>query len=439
MFDIIRDMTQWTESLWGDEGFSAIAVQRPFGQMLGVVMRDTAPPLFYVVGWIWGRLFGFSEVSLRSLTLLLMIGTSIFVSLIVYKIQKSKPVAILAGLLVLLNPFLERFAFEWRMYAILAFTVTGSIYFWMQKKWMGYVIFTLAALYTHHFALFTVAGQALWHLIFEFQWSKPTTYLKQLRPYILVGLGYLPWIYPMYLQITRVKGSGFWLSVPPVSQLPKEIFNFVSAGIPEKWRWIMVGLGLLLVSKNWRLVGKSWVKLFVVFFSPVVLSLVVSYLLTPIFYDRYLLSVVVGVSLLLALGTRRQLVPMLLGLGLIYGYFSWNQFIHPSKRPFKQLAAYVKSEQRSGDYLINYNGRAHHLWESKYYGIPAPIYVPGEPLPLYVGTAQMTPQDTISSLPAWISGRLGVISSEPVEQISLPGYRLTEVRRFGELSVGWWQ
>ena len=396
-----------------------MAIQRPFGQMLGVIMRDTAPPLFYIVGWIWGRLFGFSEVSLRSLTLLLMVGTSIFAVLIVYKIQKSKHVAILAGLLVLFNPFLERFAFEWRMYAMLAFTVTGSIYFWMQKKWTGYVIFTLAALYTHHFALFTVAGQVLWHLIFEFQWGKPATYFKQLRPYFLVGLGYLPWIYPMYLQITRVKGSGFWLSVPPLSELPKEIFNFVSAGIPEKWRWAIVGLGLLLVGKDW--------------------SLVVSYLLTPIFYDRYLLSVIVGVGLLLALGTRRQLVPLLLGFGLVYGYFSWYQFTHPTKRPFKQLAMYVKSEQRSGDYLVNYNGRAHHLWESKYYGIPAPIYVPGKPLPLYVGTAQMTPQDTISSLPARISGRLGVISSEPAERISLPGYRLIEVQRFGELSVSWWR
>ena len=429
-------MTQWTESLWGDEGFSAMAIQRPLGQMLGIVMRDTAPPLFYIVGWMWGRLFGFSEVSLRSLTLLLMVGTSIFAGLIVYKIQRSKWVAILAGILILFNPFLERFAFEWRMYALLAFTVTGSIYFWMQKKWIGYVIFTLAAVYTHHFALFTVAGQVLWHLGFEFQWNKPATYVKQLRPYILVGLGYLPWIYPMYLQITRVRGGGFWLSVPPPSELPKEIANFVSAGIPEKWKWAMAGLGLLLVGKDWRLASRSWIKLAVVFSAPVALSLVVSYLLTPIFYDRYLLSVVVGVGLLSALGTRRQLIPVLLGLSLIYGYLSWQQFTHPTKSPFRDLAVYAKSQIRPEDKVINYNGRAHHLWESQYYGLTAPIYTPSGPLPFYTGTAQMTPNDTSENLPK--VKRLGVITSEPVAQVSLPKYTLESSRVFGELSFSWW-
>jgi len=44
-------------------------------------------------------------------------------------------------------------------------------------------------------------------------------------------------------------------------------------------------------------------------------------------------------------------------------------------------------------------GAAHHLWESKYYGIFGPIYTPDGPLPLYVGTAQMTEEDTIDNLP----------------------------------------
>ena len=39
-------MNLWNESLWGDEGFSAIAVQKDFLPMLSVVMKDTAPPLF---------------------------------------------------------------------------------------------------------------------------------------------------------------------------------------------------------------------------------------------------------------------------------------------------------------------------------------------------------------------------------------------------------
>ena len=38
-----------TESLWGDEAFSALAVMKSFPEMIGVVMRDTAPPLFILL------------------------------------------------------------------------------------------------------------------------------------------------------------------------------------------------------------------------------------------------------------------------------------------------------------------------------------------------------------------------------------------------------
>lgn len=86
--------------------------------------------------------------------------------------------------------------------------------------------------------------------------------------------------------------------------------------------------------------------------------------------------------------------------------------------------------------MLNHNGKAHHLWESKYYGIEAPIYTPHGPLPLYVGTAQMGPEDTITEIPQ--ARRLGVISSDPVGEVVLPEpWTLSEVVEFGELKVLW--
>ena len=432
-------MNLLTESLWGDEAFSALAIQKPFWEMIGVVMRDTAPPLFYILGQVWGKIFGFSEISLRSLSCLLIIGVGIFSGKIIYEIGKNKLMAVIGGLAVFLSPFLFGFAFEWRMYALLAFLVTGSTYFFVSRKWKGFVIFSALSLYAHHFALFTLAGQGICFLLFEFDWKKFKKSIKSLWPFGLIGLLYLPWIYPMYLQTTRIQDSGFWLEAPKIKEVLNLMFRFLTGGVEENQRMmIMVVVLVLMIGKNWKKVGKRWLELLIIFLSPVVLSSLVSYVITPVFYDRYLLSVVAGTTTLIFLGTRKYFGIMAVLLMLFYGLFSFELFNNPSKRPFRELASYVKEEVKEEDYLINYNGSAHHLWESKYYGVFGPIYTPDGPLPLYVGTAQMTEDDTVDVLPE-VKGRIGVISSVGVEEIELGEYYLLDSKNFDELSISWWR
>lgn len=432
-------LTQWNESLWGDEGFSALAVQNNFLETIGIVMRDTAPPAFYVLGWLWGQAFGYSEVALRSLSLLLILGTAVFAGLLVYEISKSKINGLLVSLLIFGSPFLEPVAFEWRMYALLAFAVMGSVYFFITKKWLGYVIFTLLALYTHHFGLFTFVGEGVVFLLFDFKWREPKKWLSQLKPFLIVVALYTPWLYPFYLQLKRVQGSGFWLSKPKVTDLTELLYRFLTGGVKKEWQGIVALAALiLLVTKEWRKVGLKWIALMIIFLSPMALAFGVSYLVTPIFYDRYLLATMAGTVTLVGVGTKKKFLIILVFMLVIFGVQSVNQFTHPTKRPFREMAEWVKREIKKEDKLINYNGAAHHLWESKYYGIPAPIYTPNGPLPLYVGTAQMKESDTTVTLPE-TKGRLGVITSEPIEKVALPDYKMIENKQFGSLNFSWWR
>ena len=128
------DMNLWTESLWGDEAFSAMAVKLPLGEMIGVVMKDTAPPLFYLLGFFWQRLTGGSEIGLRSLSLILVLMAGFFAGLTVFELGKSRVNGLLAFLLTILSPFLFTFAFEWRMYALLSATITMSSYAFLTKR-----------------------------------------------------------------------------------------------------------------------------------------------------------------------------------------------------------------------------------------------------------------------------------------------------------------
>jgi len=433
-------LTLWNESLWGDEGFSALAVMKPFGEMFGVVMRDTAPPGFYVIGWLWTRLGGSTEIGLRGLSLLLMLGAAMFAGLTVYHVSKKRWVAILTGLLAFLSPFTFPYAFEWRMYALLTFATLGSIYFFVARRWKWYVVVTTLALYTHHLALFTVAGQGLWFLLTEFDWKKWKSFIKQLWPFLLIGILYLPWVYPMYLQTIRVQGAGFWLRAPSLNEVKELLFRFMAGGVLEEWQLKVRLLVLLLIlGKSWKKVRMKWLEVLVIVMAPVVFSYIVSHLLTPVFYDRYLLSVVMGIAVLIGLGMKRWMVPGLILLVGVYGFFSYQSFVHPKKRPFRDLAGYVKSQLKEGDYLLNYNGKAHHIWETKYYGIPAPIYVPEGELPLYVGTAQMTDKDTVRQVPEGVN-RVGVVTSEPVEEVSLEKpWQRGEFREFGELKLVWFE
>ncbi len=404
---------------------------------MSVVIKDTAPPLFYILGAIWGKIFSFSEASRRALSFLLILGAALFATIIIYHLEKNKKIAILVGLLALTTPFLEPFAFEWRMYALLTFTAMGSIYFFLKRSWTPYILFTTAALYTHHLALFTLLSQGAWFLISEFNWKKPKTYFPQLKPFLIIAALYLPWLYPMYRQTKMVQSEGFWLSVPTLEELFNLLYKFLTGGVGKTLTLpVTIIAGLLLLFKDWKRIGKSFLELMFVFIGPVLISFAVSYLVTPVFYDRYLLATTVGIATLIGLGIKRYFRFLLLALVILYTIISVNQFTHPQKAPFKDLAKSVKSQLLEGDFLVNHNGKSHHLWESKYYGIPAPIYNPGDPLPFYVGIAQMTNDDTIKALPE--AKRIGVISDFG-ENINLPNYHKTTSEKFGGLEFSWWE
>ena len=124
---------------------------------------------------------------------------------------------------------------------------------------------------------------------------------------------------------------------------------------------------------------------------------------------------------------------------LIFLQIDWYYFTHPTKLPFKELSQYVQSERQEGDYLINWNSSGHHLWETKYYNFPAPIYIPdGGELPYFVGTALMGEEDIIYRIPQ-NTVRVGVVTSGPIEEITLPGYTEIESHNFNQLKFVWYQ
>ncbi len=107
------------QSLWNDEGTSAALALRDLPTITRDAAHDIHPPLYYWLLHFWVRLWGVSELALRSLSALLGVGAVALVFLIgeaLFGVQ----VGLLAALLAALSPFQVYYSQETRMYMLLA-------------------------------------------------------------------------------------------------------------------------------------------------------------------------------------------------------------------------------------------------------------------------------------------------------------------------------
>ena len=449
---------QFTDSLWGDEAFSVMLSQKPLWEMIQIVAKDTSPPLYYLSEHLWFKLFGTSEIAIRSLSFLFHLGTAIILFLLA-KFLWNKKNAIWTAILVFLNPFLFTYAFEGRMYALLTFTTTLSFYTYFRAfhdhnkkknlKWkLFYSFAAAAALYSHHFALLAFFVQGLWILpdlvnnLYKNSKRKArlNLFLKQFFsfawPFLLTIILYLPWLPALYYQTTLVAG-GFWLATPTLENFLGLIQKFSIGAQTYKFKNLTVVLIVLLIlSRQWQFKKKTDWILISWFLLPLILTWSLSQVMQSIFFDRYLLFTIPALVLILT-SRKRTLIslPILLLIMAIFTWTDWHYFTHPNKRPFRELASYVHQELKPTDALINWNSAAHHLWETQYYDLTAPIYSPGGPLPFFVGTAQMTKKDVIYTPPP--NSRIGVITSGPIEEVMIPDYQEKEIKEFADLKVIW--
>jgi mannosyltransferase len=110
--------TKLGESYWYDEAVTVGLVRSSLGSMIHALPEsESTPPLYYGIAWVWGRIFGTSEVALRSLSAFIG-AAAIPLAAAAGKEFFSKPAGALAGALVAASPFLVWYAQEARAYSL---------------------------------------------------------------------------------------------------------------------------------------------------------------------------------------------------------------------------------------------------------------------------------------------------------------------------------
>jgi uncharacterized membrane protein len=168
---LLRFATLGAQSYWFDEAQAAHELHLSLGSMLSsMVAVETAPPLYFVLGWIWAHLFGVGEVALRSFSALA--GTALIpLAYLCGRELVSRRAGLLVAAFVAVNPFMIWYSQEAREYMLVAALCAASLLFFVRARrdpsgrnitWWG--LFSILALLTHYFAGFLVAPEALWLL-----------------------------------------------------------------------------------------------------------------------------------------------------------------------------------------------------------------------------------------------------------------------------------
>ncbi len=214
------------QPLGTDEDFTAAVVARPLGDMLGVVSRDSAPPLFYVAEWLVAQVAD-GPAALRLVPVLAGIALIPLLAALARRVAGDRA-GLWAAAFVAVLPTTLLTSENARMYSMAGALAVGAILLlWRavertveaQTKaertgagtWVAFAVVAAAAVWTDYFAALALAGALV-----GIGWLRPgrrTLVLAGAATAIAVAsIG--PWLLFAHAQFDHA-GSSFW--IPPLS------------------------------------------------------------------------------------------------------------------------------------------------------------------------------------------------------------------------------
>ena len=165
----LRFSTLDLQSYWYNEAATALLTKLSLGDMLDRIPRmEGNPPLYYVLAWLWAKVFGTGEVGLRSLSAVCgtaMVPAGYALAARLAGARAGVAVAALAAF----SPLLVWYSQEARPYILLALLTALSLLAfvrcvesWRTRDLAWWAGLSVLALATHYFALVLIVPQAAW-------------------------------------------------------------------------------------------------------------------------------------------------------------------------------------------------------------------------------------------------------------------------------------
>lgn len=401
----LRFGTIGTQGFWLDEQATLSVIQNgPLDLLKAVQVGESNPPLYYLLAGGWERVFGSSEVGIRSLSAL--VGTATIP--VVYaagKALSSRRAGLIAAALTATSPILVWYSQETRNYVLLVFLTALSFFFFARAlderdhRWVwAWALASGLALCTHYFALAVIVPQAAWLLIRRPGPRVDTAF--GIGAIMAVGLALLP-----LLAVQR--GRGVWIGEYSLSDRLFRLPEHLLVGLQAPWDVLpTLVVGVVVVVALYGAVGaEQRARRALAIAGSVVLAGFAILLLTVVAGDDYIitrnvlelwapLAVALAVALVAAparwLGVATAAGLCALGTGLVI----WTAVTPDAQRPdYSELAEELGAADQ--DRLI--------VSDSGF----------SVPLVLYLAGSRVATDDDLSA------SELVVVRQQPAEDYSL--------------------
>jgi len=162
--------------IWLDEANSALIAGREIGGIAEALSRDNNLPLYYFVLHAWMRVFGNSEIALRSLSAVFYLGGCLAVFAMARRFTGQRRAGWYAALFYESSALAVRQAQNVRMYSLLGLLSALSTWCWLRvfrdrersgRAWMWFFVVNALGLLTHVWFVFVLIGQAAATVLFE--------------------------------------------------------------------------------------------------------------------------------------------------------------------------------------------------------------------------------------------------------------------------------
>jgi mannosyltransferase len=245
---VLRFATLTSQSYWFDEAQAAHEMQLSFGALMHTIgAQETSPPLYFVVAWLWAKVFGTGEAGLRSLSALA--GTALIpVTYLCGRELVTRRAGVVAAGLAAISPFLIWYSQEAREYMLLGLLCGVSVLFFARclrdsssRNLACWAVASGLALLTHFFAGFLVAAEALW-LLWALWRTRRRAVLSAVAAVVVVEAALLP------LALSDAGHPLGWLTQFPLSTRIQQVpvtFAFNTLYRSSMVNWGLVGAAVL--------------------------------------------------------------------------------------------------------------------------------------------------------------------------------------------------